>query len=299
MDVVTFGQRAREIGDSRVPSSSTRAIARGSPRRAREGLRPRAARGRGRRAPQRSGQAPRSRPRCNALLVAPWPPSEIVVISDFQHGTINDAACIAFRPTSGLRLVQSGNPVQESPPLVGSPADGRTTEQRVGFEGPRTRPSSSRRARPGGTAAEDPGAAELSSGGRAAPAGGRARPARRRDRPMTFVFPGVPTPAAHPCASPDDRGAGPHAGRCGAPGRCHLDAAMPRCTLSAAWIPVRRDGRRAAGLGGRWSLNDLMVVGVGAAFRRVAACRGACVPHGGASPTPNWTSSKSGHRHRN
>ena len=141
-----------------------------------------------------------------ALLDGPVARHEIVVISDFQHGTINDAEIACVPPDVGLRFVHiaSDQARKASATLVGLPADGRTTEERVEFEGPRTRVSFS--AREAGAALPPrilappgyaPAVAELLRA--AARAGAPALPA---DRPMTFLFPGVPTPAAAPLHVP-------------------------------------------------------------------------------------------------
>ena len=207
------------------------------------------------------------------------------MISDFQHGTINDAEIACVPPDVGLRFVQIANDRagSTSATLVGLPADGRTTDQRVEFEGPRTRVTFS--AREAGAALQPrilappdhaPAVAGLLRA--AARAGTPALPA---DRPMTFIFSGVPTPAAAPLRVPWMIAALVAAREDAA----LVGAAISRrdakvSTLSAAWTPVVRSATgEAAGLGGRgsqWSDG----LGVGGAFRRVVACRGARVPRG-------------------
>jgi hypothetical protein len=131
---------------------------------------------------------------------------EIVVISDFQHGTINDAEISCVPAYVGLRFVRIGDkrPGTTSVSLAGLSTDGRRTEQRVEFEGPQTKVTISEReageallprivASPNDTAA-------VTQLRRAASRAGT--PALPADRPMTFIFPGGPTPAATPLRVP-------------------------------------------------------------------------------------------------
>jgi hypothetical protein len=170
---------------------------------------------------------------------------EIVVISDFQHGAIHDAEVACVPPDVGLRFVQIGEkrarPAAVS--LAGLAADGKAKEQRVEFDGPRTKVTfSEREARdalqPRILASPDhaPAVAQLLRA--AARAGTPALPA---NRPMTFIFPGAPTPQATPprvawmiaavVAAREDAAL--------------LHAAISRrdartSTLSPAWTPVVR-----------------------------------------------------------
>jgi hypothetical protein len=135
-----------------------------------------------------------------ALLEGPVARHEVVVISDFQHGTINEAEIACVPPDAGLRFVQNGEARARHPSvtLVGLPADGKTTEQRVEFEGPRTKVTFAE-----GEAAATPQPGILASPNHAAAVAQLLRAAARvgtptppANRPMTFIFPGVPTPAA-------------------------------------------------------------------------------------------------------
>jgi len=170
-----------------------------------------------------------------ALLDGPVARHEIVVISDFQHGTINDAEIACVPPDVGLRFEQIANDRAgtTSATLVGLPADGRTTEQRVEFEGPRTRVTFSAReagsALPPRILAPPDHAPAVAGLLRAAARAGT--PALAADRPMTFIFSGVPTPAAAPLRLP---------WMIAALVAAREDAAPPSCTRRA------RDDSRAA-----------------------------------------------------
>ena len=186
------------------------------------------------------------------------------MISDFQHGTINDAEIACVPPDVGLRFVQIANDRagNASATLVGLPADGRTTEQRVEFEGPRTRVTFS--AREAGAARQPrilappdhaPAVAGLLRA--AARAGTPALPA---DRPMTFIFPGVPTPAAAPLRVPWMIAALVAAREDAA----LVGAAISRrdakvSTLSAAWTPVVRSATGEPLVSAAAEANGLMV----------------------------------------
>ena len=135
-----------------------------------------------------------------ALLEGPVARHEIVVISDFQHGTINGAEIDCVPPDAGLRFIQIGGALAGHPSvtLVGLPADGRRTEQRVEFEGPRTKVTFSE-----GEAAALPQPRILASPNHAVAVAQLLRAAARvgtptlpANKPMTFIFPGVPAPAA-------------------------------------------------------------------------------------------------------
>ena len=135
-----------------------------------------------------------------ALLQGPAARHEIVVISDFQHGAVTDADVACVPSEIGLRFVQIADdwPGKASATLVGLQADGKTTEQRVEFEGPATRVTFTRRGAGDGPqpkvlapSGDAPAVAQLVRA--AARAGAPALPA---GRPITFLFPGVPAPAA-------------------------------------------------------------------------------------------------------
>jgi hypothetical protein len=137
-----------------------------------------------------------------ALIDGPVARHEIVVISDFQLGSINDAEIACVPPDVGLRFVDTAEKRAEtaSVTMVGLPADGRATEQRVELEGPRTKVTLSQREagaalQPGilASANQAPAVAQLL---RAAARAGT--PAVPVNRPMTFIFPGGPAPAATP-----------------------------------------------------------------------------------------------------
>ena len=141
-----------------------------------------------------------------ALLEGPVARHEIVVISDFQHGTIHDAEIACVPDDVGLRFVQIGEKQAgtAATSLVGFPVEGRATEQRVEFEGSRTKVTISDREagtalQPRILAAPDqaPAVAQLLRA--VAHAGTPALPA---NRPMTFIFPGGPAPAATPLRAP-------------------------------------------------------------------------------------------------
>ena len=181
-----------------------------------------------------------------ALLERPAARHEIVVISDFQHGTITDAdvACVPF--DIGLRFVQiadAGSGKAASATLAGLPVDGRTTHQQVEFEGPVTRVSFQARAARGGPqpkilARSGDAAAVAQLVQAAARAGAPALPV---DRPIAFFFPGVPAPSAAPPRVPWMIAALTAAREDPA----LRDAAASRretkaSTLSAAWVPVVR-----------------------------------------------------------
>ena len=181
----------------------------------------------------------------SALLEGPVARHEIVVISDFQHGAIHDADIACVPPDVGLRFVQIGEkraqPTAVS--LAGLPADGTAKEERVEFEGPRTKVTFSEREARGASqprilASPDyaPAVAQLLRA--AARAGTPALPA---NRPMTFIFPGGPTPSAAALRVPWMIAA-VVAAREDAP---LLQAASSRrdartSTLSPAWTPVVR-----------------------------------------------------------
>jgi hypothetical protein len=100
---------ARRSANSRAPSLSTRARARTrSPAHARRllpssGARTRSSSSAGDRVGASLCRA------ATALLDGPVARHEIVVISDFQHGTINDAEIACVPPDVGLRFVQIAN----------------------------------------------------------------------------------------------------------------------------------------------------------------------------------------------
>ncbi len=182
-----------------------------------------------------------------ALLERPAARHEIVVISDFQHGTITDAdvACVPF--DIGLRFVQiadAGSGKAASATLVGLPADGRTTHQQVEFAGPVTRVTFQARAARGRTSTEDPGAVWRRGRRSLSSCRPLREPVRRRcpsDRPIAFFFPGVPAPSAAPPRVPWMIAALTAAREDPA----LRDAAASRreakaLTLSAAWVPVVR-----------------------------------------------------------
>jgi hypothetical protein len=181
-----------------------------------------------------------------ALLEGPAARHEIVVISDFQHGTITDAdvACVPF--DIGLRFVQiadAGSGKAASATLVGLPADGRTTHQQVDFAGPVTRVTFQARAAWGGPqpkilAPSGDAAAVAQLMQAAARAGAPALPV---ERPIAFFFPGVPAPSAAPPRVPWMIAALTAAREDPA----LRDAAASRreakaLTLAAAWVPVVR-----------------------------------------------------------
>lgn len=180
-----------------------------------------------------------------ALLDGPVARHEIVVISDFQHGTIHDAEIACVPPDVGLRFVQVGEKRAEttSASLAGLPADGKVTEQRVEFEGPRTKVTLSEREagdtlQPRILSSPDqtPAVARLLRA--AARAGAPALPA---NRPMTFILPGGAAPTATPLRAP-----WMIAALVAARGDAALlQAATSRrdakaSTLSPAWTPVVR-----------------------------------------------------------
>ena len=141
-----------------------------------------------------------------ALLEGPVARHEIVVIADFQHGTINDAEIACVPPDVGLRFVQIGEKRAgtASVRLAGLPADGTVTEQRVEFDGPRTKVTISERA-----AGDAPPPRILATSNHASAVAQLLRAAARigtpalpANRPMTFIFPGAPTPAAAPLRVP-------------------------------------------------------------------------------------------------
>jgi len=141
-----------------------------------------------------------------ALLDGPVGRHEIVVISDFQHGSIHDAEIACVPSYIGLRFVQVGEkrPGAASASLTGLPADSRMTEQRVEFDGPRTRVTISGRdagetRQPRILASQDqaPVVAKLL---RAAARAGT--PAVPSNRPMTFIFPGGAMPTGAPLRVP-------------------------------------------------------------------------------------------------
>ena len=199
-----------------------------------------------------------------ALLDGPVARHEIVVISDFQHGTINDAEIACVPPDVGLRFVHIANDRagSTSATLVGLPADGRTTDQRVEFEGPRTRVTFSGREagaslQPRILAPPDHAPAVAALLRAAARAGTPALPA---DRPMTFIFPGVPTPAAAPLRVPWMIAALVAAREDAA----LVGAAISRrdakvSTLSAAWTPVVRSATGEPLVSAAAEANGLMV----------------------------------------
>jgi len=227
-----------------------------------------------------------------ALLDGPVARHEIVVISDFQHGTINDAEIACVPPDVGLRFVHIANDRagSTSATLVGLPADGRTTDQRVEFEGPRTRVTFSGREagaslQPRILAPPDHAPAVAALLRAAARAGTPALPA---DRPMTFIFPGVPTPAAAPLRVPWMIAALVAAREDAA----LVGAAISRrdakvSTLSAAWTPVVRSATGEPLVSAAAEANGLMV-SVSAEPSDVlslAAVRAFLVAGG---VTPNW-----------
>jgi hypothetical protein len=135
-----------------------------------------------------------------ALIEGPVARHEIVVISDFQHGTVTDADIACVPADVGLRFVKIGTERagRTSAILVGLAADGKSTEQQVQFDGQRTLVTVSPRAAGAGSqprvlapAGEEPAVAHLL---RAVARAGA--PALAADRPVTFLFPGVPAPAA-------------------------------------------------------------------------------------------------------
>jgi len=146
--------------------------------------------------------------------------------------------------------------------LVGLPADGRTTDQRVEFEGPRTRVTFSGREagaslQPRILAPPDHAPAVAALLRAAARAGTPALPA---DRPMTFIFPGVPTPAAAPLRVPWMIAALVAAREDAA----LVGAAISRrdakvSTLSAAWTPVVRSATGEPLVSAAAEANGLMV----------------------------------------
>ena len=227
-----------------------------------------------------------------ALLGGPVARHEIVVIADFQHGTVTEADVACVPPGAGLRFVQigAGRIGKASARVVGLPADGKTTEQRVEFEGPRTRVTVSQLA-PGGAiqpgilapARDAPAVARLL---RAAARAGA--PAPQADRPMTFLFPGVPTPAAAPLRVPwmiaalaaarEDR-----ALREAAASRREAKAA----TLSAAWTPVVRSASGAA-LVAIAAAGDGLVVSVSAEPSDVLSVAAVRAFLAAAGATPDW-----------
>jgi hypothetical protein len=184
------------------------------------------------------------------LLEGPVARHEIVVIGDFQHGTINDAEIACVPQDVGLRFVQigEGRAGTASVSLAGLAADGKVTEQRVEFEGLRTKVTLSEREagevlqpRILATSIHAAAAAHLLRA--AARAGTPALPA---NRPMTFIFPGAPTPAATPLRAPWMIAAVVAAREDAA----LLQAATSRrnaraSTLSPAWIPAARSATGA------------------------------------------------------
>ena len=199
-----------------------------------------------------------------ALLDGPVARHEIVVISDFQHGTINDAEIACVPPDVGLRFVHIANDRagSTSATLVGLPADGRTTDQRVEFEGPRTRVTFSGREagaslQPRILAPPDHAPAVAGLLRAAARAGTPALPA---DRPMTFVFPGVAAPAGARLRAPWMIAALVAAREDAA----LVGAAISRrdvkvSTLSAAWTPVVRSATGEPLVSAAAEANGLMV----------------------------------------
>jgi Aerotolerance regulator N-terminal len=227
-----------------------------------------------------------------ALLGGPVARHEVVVISDFQHGAVTDADVACVPPDAGLRFVQigAGRAGKASATLIGLPADGKTTEQRVEFEGPLTRVMVSPRAagaapqpRIVAPAGDAPAVAQLL--GAAARAGAPAPPA---DRPMTFLFPGVPMPAAAPPSVPWMIAALAAAREDPA----LRDAAASRreakvVTLSAAWVPVVRSASGAA-LVLMAAEGDGLVVSVAAKPSDVLAVAAVRAFLTAAVATPDW-----------
>ena len=190
------------------------------------------------------------------LLEGPVARHEIVVIGDFQHGTINDAEIACVPQDVGLRFVQigEGRAGTASVSLAGLAADGKVTEQRVEFEGLRTKVTLSER-EAGEPAAEDPGNVHSRGSGRASPAGGRSgghtgsAGQQADDVHLSRCADAGRNTAARPV---DDRRGSCCAGRCGASPGCHL---TPKCQGLDALTGVdsgRAFGdRRAADLSGR------------------------------------------------
>jgi hypothetical protein len=227
-----------------------------------------------------------------ALSEGPVARHEIVAISDFQLGSITDAEIACVPPDVGLRFMQTGEKRAEtvSASLLGLPADGRTTEQRVEFEGPRTKVTLTEREagttlQPRILASPDqaPAVAQLL---RAAARAGS--PAQPPNRPMTFIFPGGPTPAAAPLRVPWMISAVVAAREDAAlrqAATSRRDAKTP--TLSPPWTPVVRSGT-AEPLISAAAEGDGLIVSVSGSPSDVLALAAVRAFLNAAAVTPDW-----------
>ena len=227
-----------------------------------------------------------------ALLDGPVARHEIVVISDFQHGTIHDAEIACVPSDVGLRFVQIGEKRAEttSVSLAGLPADGRVTEQRVEFEGPRTKVTLSEREagdtlQPRILSSPDQTPAVVRLLRAAARAGAPALPA---NRPMTFIFPGGAMPIATPPRVPWMIAAVVAAREDAA----LLQAARSRrdptaTTLSSAWTPVVRSATGEPLISAA-AAGDGLIVSVFAAPSDVLALAAVRAFLTAGAATPDW-----------
>jgi hypothetical protein len=179
------------------------------------------------------------------LLNGPVARHEIVVISDFQHGSVTDADIACVPPDVGLRFVQIGDsrPGRTSATLVGLAADGKATQQQVEFDGPRTRvtvlPIVANAASEPKILAPSADAAAVAQLLRAVARIGA--PSLPAERPLTFAFSGVTPPATSAPRSPWMIASLVAAGE----DRALREAAASRPAakipaLPAVWVPVLR-----------------------------------------------------------
>ena len=271
--------RRRAIGGCHAPSSSIRARARRLATRNRDEA---VAAGAG--APMRSSRFAAEQAGASlcqaaaALLERPAARHEIVVISDFQHGSMTDAdvACVPVRHRAAVRPDRA-TPGREaaSATLAGLPARRQDDRAASRIRRSGTRVSLQARAARGGPRTEDPGAVRRRGGGRAARAAPPREPARRRCRRIAArrsSFQACRRRGGTAARRLDDRGTGQRREKTARFAMPRPHGERPRSsTLSAVWVPVVRSAtRRGAGFGRR-RRRRLDGVGVCRAGRRVVA----------------------------
>jgi hypothetical protein len=130
--------------------------------------------------------------------------AEVVVISDFQKGSLDSSGVAAIPEGVGLRFVRIGRDASREsfPGWRGFAAGGTSGEQRITLDGPRTRVAlvAAQPARMPAILARPEEEGAVASMQRAVSAAGA--PALPADRGLTVIFPGAPVPAIDTVRAP-------------------------------------------------------------------------------------------------